>query len=414
MFPIKIKKDVYVIIRISAFASALTIFFLSATVLVVAGPLPLSTFVSAPAPTSTPIPNPSSVPRPLVSLAPKMFQLGGEADVGFTRLGADAALQFKNMTNARVFDTVPNVPYVQNVYLTDALKVGALGGEVDLSFGHDAEVLHSYDQKTAGFDVTQAYLAYTAHNVTLQAGKFFTLAGAEYVRSALNDEYSRSILFGYAIPFTHTGVRLTYAPNAKVSYIAGENLGWDQFKKTSGDDTLEGGILFTPSPEVTFSVQTYNGDEYDTLLPFVSSAVGRRILYDSVLTIKASETFTITGNYDNASQTNAPLFDAAGRQALARGVARWGGFAAYLHYAITPKWIATLRGETFYDHGGYRTGIDQRWREGTLAAQYEPSSRMILRAEYRHDFSNQFIFAQANGSELSSLGTLGLEAIVKL
>jgi hypothetical protein len=407
-----------------AFTFAVAIFFLSPTVSVVAGPLPLAAFVSTPTPTptptqtptqtSTPIPDPSFVPMPLASLDPKMFQLGGEADVGFTRPGADATLQFKNMSNARVFDTVPNVPDVQNLYLTNALKAGPLGGEVDLSFGHDAEVLHSYDQRTAGFDVTQTYLAYTAHNVTLQAGKFFTLAGAEFARSALNEEYSRSILFGYAIPFTHTGVRLTYAPNAKVSYIAGENLGWDQFKQTTGGDTLEGGILFNPSPAVNFSVQTYNGNESDTLSPLVSSVVGHRILYDSVLTLKASNALTITGNYDYASQMNASLFDAAGRQSIARGIARWGGFAMYLNYAITPKWSATLRGETFYDHGGYRTGIDQRWNEGTLATQFEPSSRMIFRAEYRDDFSNQFVFAQANGSGLSSLGTFGLEAIVKL
>jgi len=43
--------------------------------------------------------------------------------------------------------------------------------------------------------------------LTIIGGKFVTLAGAEVINSTLDTNYSRSILFGYAIPFSHTGAR---------------------------------------------------------------------------------------------------------------------------------------------------------------------------------------------------------------
>ena len=40
-------------------------------------------------------------------------------------------------------------------------------------------------------------------------GKFVTPIGAEVIESQDNWNYTRSILFGYAIPFYHVGVRAT-------------------------------------------------------------------------------------------------------------------------------------------------------------------------------------------------------------
>jgi len=42
-----------------------------------------------------------------------------------------------------------------------------------------------------------------------------------------NDNYSRSILFGYAIPFTHTGVKASYAFSSKVAGMVEVVNGWD-------------------------------------------------------------------------------------------------------------------------------------------------------------------------------------------
>ena len=50
------------------------------------------------------------------------------------------------------------------------------------------------------------------NGVTIDMGKFVTWMGAEVIEASDNINASRSLLFGDAIPFGHTGVRATYTP----------------------------------------------------------------------------------------------------------------------------------------------------------------------------------------------------------
>ena len=67
--------------------------------------------------------------------------------------------------------------------------------------------------------IQQAYVSLLTGKVQWDAGKFVTPMGAEVIESQDNWNYTRSILFGYAIPFYHVGVRATVPVNDKV--IAG-------------------------------------------------------------------------------------------------------------------------------------------------------------------------------------------------
>ena len=62
-----------------------------------------------------------------------------------------------------------------------------------------------------------SYLAPVGKGLQVDFGKFVTPMGAEVIESKDNWNYSRSILFGYAIPFYHFGVRAKYAFNDKYS-----------------------------------------------------------------------------------------------------------------------------------------------------------------------------------------------------
>ena len=55
----------------------------------------------------------------------------------------------------------------------------------------------------------QAYVSLLTGKLQLDAGKFVTPLGAEVIESQDDWNYSRSILFGYAIPFYHAGMRAT-------------------------------------------------------------------------------------------------------------------------------------------------------------------------------------------------------------
>src|SRR5262245_35500008 len=128
------------------------------------------------------------------------------------------------------------------------------GGLVNVTVGSDAEVIHSFPEAfgpgSSMFDVTQAYGSYSSGALTLIGGKFATLAGTEVIASTGNVNISRSMLFG-AIPFTHTGVRASYAPSDTVTLYGGLNNGWDQLTDANRQKTLEIGATFNPVKPLT-------------------------------------------------------------------------------------------------------------------------------------------------------------------
>jgi len=63
------------------------------------------------------------------------------------------------------------------------------------------------------FEIEEVYANYApdwSHGLSAKFGKFVTLLGAEVIEAPLNMNYSRSFLFGFAIPFTNTGVMFNY------------------------------------------------------------------------------------------------------------------------------------------------------------------------------------------------------------
>ena len=262
------------------------------------------------------------------------------------------------------------------------------------------------------FDLTQAYFHYATGPLMVIAGKYVTLAGAEVIKGPSNTNLSRSILFGYAIPFSHTGVRATYKVNDMVSVIAGMNNGWDNAKDTNKSKTLELGLSWAPTTAFALAAQGYSGKEQVTNYP-LSLAQGTRNLLDLVATINATDQLTFIFNYDRGSQENATLLNAT------TGTAKWDGWAGYANFQISEKWRLSLRGEIFNDKDGYRSAtealatVGQKWKEATLTAAYLPAKNVELRAEVRKDSSNQLVFMQSDGTAKKNQNSLGLEAIYK-
>ncbi len=257
-------------------------------------------------------------------------------------------------------------------------------------------------------------MQYANGPITFIAGKFITLAGAEVIDSPGDSNFSRSFLFGLAIPFTHTGARLTWAVNPKVSLVGGINNGWDDILFQGKKLTAEGGISLTASPAVSLAAQTYNGNDcvnyvnvYSCVPPFFN-----RMLYDTVLTIKATSALTLVGNYDNGTQLGAPLVNSAGAS-IGTGAAHWSGFAGYATYQFSPKFATTLRAESFSDANGFRTGFAQNLNEATATLGFTPSAPWLFRVEYRYDTSNQPVFFTNAGTGRKTQSSFGAESIFK-
>jgi hypothetical protein len=364
---------------------------------------------TAPAPAEAKPAEPPPPPPPIFSIGG--FDLTGHVDAAYTHLSGLG--KFVSGANDRVFD------FKRDDFIFHALDLqlaktpeNGLGGLVDVTLGKDADTIAAYgtiskDKGPANgahhyFDVTQAYVHYGAAPFTIIAGKYVTLAGAEVIKSDGDTNYSRSILFGYAIPFTHTGVRATYKMSDTLSLIGGVNEGWDAVSNVNSDLTAELGATYAPTKEMSFAAVYYGGKSLVSYYPKSVGLKGQRNLLDLVGTFTLTEQITLVLNYDYGSQ------EASGSKA------KWDGLAGYLNYQFNDQWRVSLRGEYFNDKDGYRTGVVQKWKEGTLTVAYLPTKAIEVRAEVRADKSDVASFVKSDGAGTTDKQhSFGLEVLYK-
>jgi len=349
------------------------------------------------------------------------ISVNGYVDTSYTYLSGTG--KFTSGTANRVFDTENRSFNVNALDLTlSALPPDGFGGMVNLTAGTDANIIGSAGiNNTDQFDVTQAYVHFAKGGLMVIGGKYVTLSGAEVIKSPANLNFSRSILFGYAIPFTHTGVRAYFtpggsavSPDGKWTFIAGVNNGWDvqsesqQFPAADGSlamgKTLELGANGNITKNVALAVVYYGGNESAGAFE-----TGKRNLLDIVATFTVTDNLSFVLNYDKAEQDKA-LTDGS--------KAKWSGLAGYVNYKLSDAWRVALRTESFDDKDGFRTGVNfgtggQKWKESTITLANTPAKNVELRAELRTDSSNESSFNQTDGSTKKSQHSAALEAIYK-
>jgi len=324
------------------------------------------------------------------------IQLTGYVDGTYEYLTTGG--EFKGGTPSRVFDYRENSFTVHQAALFVAMQPkDGFGAVVNLTAGEDAKVIKSLPQTGgADLDLTQAFVQYAHGPLTVMGGKFVTLANVEVIAETQDTNFSRSILFGYAVPFTNTGVRATYTIDDRYSVTLGINNGWDQISDANTDKTLEVGLGWTPSKAFSVLLNLYVGDEP---INYTTRNVNtERILVDAIVTWSPTERLTLIANYDGGRQSDA---------AADRGTASWQGIAGYVNYQWTAHWRSSMRVERFDDAQGYRTGVDppqpgipanaigQIWSELTLTAGFAPTKHFELRLEGRADKSNVAAFVTA-------------------
>lgn len=252
------------------------------------------------------------------------------------------------------------------------------GALVDVIAGEDAKILHQAESGNVNadseFDLRQAYVQYATGNLTVMAGKFVTLAGAEVINPTLNTNFSRSLLFFDSEPLTHTGVRAAYALG-EFTLTGGINNGWNSTSTDFGSKTGEASIAWAPASKLfALAVNAYFGksEAFDA----------EKTLVDVVATYNATSQLTLILNFDWDQQQDG-LIDAGG------GLhdASWNAAALYVNYAINDQFRVSLRGEYLDDKDGFVTGAHQTLKEGTLTVGYSPVKAFELRAEFRYDKS---------------------------
>jgi len=239
--------------------------------------------------------------------------------------------------------------------------------------------------------------------LTVIAGKFVTLSGTEVIASPGNNNVSRSILFG-AIPFTHTGVRATWALSDTVSLIAGVNNGWDQLQDANKGKTAELGATLNPIKPLNITLSAYSGKEVVTP-GGVAVPEGTRTSINVVASYTIIDPLSVGLEVLNVSQDNTVGGTAKGK---------YNGVAGYVTYMFAPKFRGALRAESFDDKDGIRFGTTStKYKEVTLTGAFLASDSFEARVEGRRDNATNTKFTDFAGAPSKTMTSIALQGLYK-
>jgi hypothetical protein len=268
-----------------------------------------------------------------------------------------------------------------------------LGYDFTLGFGNAMNVVNSTDPGGLGFaqylkSAYASYLAPVGKGLTLSFGKFVTPVGAEVIESNKNWNYSRSLLFNYAIPFYHFGLSGAYTFSDKYTLTGYVVNGWNNLVDTYNSGKT-GGLSFAWNPNKKVSItEGWLGGPGATQL----DGGNWRNLSDTVITYTPNSKLSLMANADYGRSEKPVGF---------RGPVDWSGIAGYVKYQLDPLWAVAGRYEYYNDHDGFTTGgfqtigllpvfvaTPQHVNEITATVERKFVQHLITRAEYRFDDSN--------------------------
>ena len=292
-----------------------------------------------------------------------------------------------------------SVELAQLVFHKDAEEAGDAGFRLDLNFGYTVpKAIHATGAASSDdFDIRQAYISYMApvgSGLRLDFGKFITDHGSEVIEGYedWNLNYSRSFLFYFSIPFTHTGLRATYSVNDALMLSGAIVNGWDNVKDNNTSKSVHLHAAITPWTDTVVNVKYMVGSEQD-------NNNNLRHLFNLNLS-KQFGKLTLKADYVYGTEENVPGI----------GDSTWTGVAGYARYAVSDRFALNARAEVFSDEDGARTGTAQDLWELTLTPEYAVNENLLIRAEYRHDNSDNDVFDK-DGSVSDTQDTVALNAI---
>jgi len=281
-----------------------------------------------------------------------------------------------------------------------------VGAHIDLLFGRTNTLINGGDANQLDY-IEQAFLSLKppkAKGFELDFGKFVTSAGAEVIEAKDNWNYSRSLLFAYAIPYWHFGAR-TSAPVSKTETIGFQLVnGWNNVSKTNGG--VSG--VFTSAyvkPKYTWNLNYIVGPEN------ANTTSGLRNLVDTTLLLTLNPKFSAYLNYDYGSNQDTYVAANSGMANNDNLLKTWQGGTVAARGQVTPKSALAGRYEYFKDEDGGMTGTAQNLQEVTATYEYKWVEGMLSRVEYRHDWSNQNVFHKNTAQMVDTQDTITVAVI---
>jgi hypothetical protein len=391
-------------------------------------PLYLQAAAAPAAPASAPASAPAATPTPLMGflettpIGPKFDSIGLTVS-GYFEGGYTASLNHPpyNTITGRVFDTKNEHIVLDQADIAFDRPVDATKGKFDIGchfeaiYGFDSGLIHSdglydtpsqhyassgsyYHSRTSPdnqFDIAEAYVDIAipvGSGLRIRVGKIYTYLGYEVISPTGNQFYSHSYMFGYAIPFTNTGVWGEYILNPDVKIDAGGSIGEGQ----SLDDN-------NSTPDFVGEL-TYTPQESDFLKQWTiiaNAEVGPEAAHDNhdywtVIDLNAKWQFMGDGKVPGSMSVAVDADYGDAPHGLGIKSAQWGGVALYTNYVNTPNISFNTRVEWYEDAQGFTLGQPAGLNvyEATAGFTIQPlndtiGSNLKIRPEARIDYSDK-------------------------
>jgi hypothetical protein len=365
-----------------------TVHKLAATLLLVLLALPSSPSAQQPPQPAPVLGGPEAGAAPT---GPKWYdtiELHGLVDTYFA---ANLGQQQAELNTLRLFDAT-NGFQLSYAKISTLLPASPVGFRLDVGLGQTAGILNFKPPGVAGVGDTTVQQAFVTlkfpGDIAFDAGRFVTAVGAEVIEAKDNWLYSRSILFDFAIPFEHIGIRATVPIRSVQGLSAMASLlnGWDNPPGPVGSKKVGHGALIYNGPRSTTAV-------LNVLYGYMrETSPDARLLIDAVLG-RAFGDLTLNLNSDWAHEAGNDYF----------------GISLMARYSVFDIFRITARGEFFTDPNGLALGLaNGKYYEGTLGLSLPLGDNAELRLEGRHDHSNIDVFkgGQAGGQTTIEMAAL--------
>lgn len=359
---------------------------------------------------ATPVATPSPSPSPTPQRGPKVTgTLDGYYELNFNNPpGVGSVLNPKptlpvfldpvGVQNVgRAFDFKAQTPTFNLARLTiDGTGESPIGYKLDLIAGPEADSIANLDPMGGNINkfFSQAYLQFAVHSSYgdhIDVGKWLTWSGIEDIYASDDFNYSRGLLFTFATPDYHAGIRWYhyYDKDQQHYLMLTVNNGWNDVNNATGSPTFGLSYQWKPSDKSALQ-QNLTYGQFPVDNPAAPTIIGAHVLWDTIFTYNPNDKTTWQAEFDYDNQQNT-------QATLGVGSASWYGLGVFYRRQMTEKSAVAVRAEMLQDENGFTSGRAQTLKELTVTYEWRPNANILWRLEGRVDSSNQPFFLKSNG-----------------
>jgi len=368
---------------------------------------------------------------------------------GFVDVGYNYNLNGQSTNELRSFDANSNSITLQNAEIAVEGKLeNGVGYRVDMMYGYDATNVNATEDfgptevnqatqtvkaTNVQFNLQQAYMTFPCPitGAAISVGKFVTPFGYEVVEAKDNSNISRGLLFGYTVPFSHTGVKADKGfADGKFTASVGLVNGWDNMKDNNSGKSgiLQLGTTVLPKTSIliggAYGPEQNPENTQDTDLTNDSATQGNgRTLLDAIVKVNPIDKLTLVANYDWGVEENV-AFESSKE---ADDTANWAGVGLHAIYSLTDMLSGAFRYEYLDDEGARVAPLQDKNADGEVdsadvesrilksytATLQAKKDDVLYRLEYRVDHSQDYDFVSDKGERnRKSQSTIGAQVIV--